>query len=180
MLETIKCLSLQQPYADEVFSWGKFVENRSWPTDYRGELWIHASKISPGFDSEELKLEIDKSPTGLLTGLILGRVNLVACVSSDVLFSVATDAVCQVLRRKPKHRPAFDESNPDAVFLKKLLANVDPITWQHFCFDPFAWIFTKPDMLDQPIPAKGKLRIWELEVPTDQLVLANDNRESWK
>ena len=44
----IKCISIQQPWAWAIFH-GKPVENRTWKTDYRGDLLIHASKV---FDYE--------------------------------------------------------------------------------------------------------------------------------
>jgi len=40
----MKALSIQQPWADLIFSAGKDYENRSWGTDYRGPLLIHAGK----------------------------------------------------------------------------------------------------------------------------------------
>lgn len=44
----MKALSLKQPWAWLVFH-GKDIENRKWPTKYRGPLLIHASK---GWDSD--------------------------------------------------------------------------------------------------------------------------------
>jgi len=41
--EPFRCLSIQQPYAWAVCSGLKTVENRSWSTDFRGLIAIHAS-----------------------------------------------------------------------------------------------------------------------------------------
>lgn len=41
--QEIRVLSVQQPAADSIFWFGKWCENRSWQTKYRGELFIHAS-----------------------------------------------------------------------------------------------------------------------------------------
>ena len=38
-----KILSLTEPYATLIKEKKKLVETRSWKTDYRGELYIHAS-----------------------------------------------------------------------------------------------------------------------------------------
>ena len=46
-MKTIKVLSVRQPWAWLIVSGYKNIENRSWKTDYRGELFIHASQ---GFD----------------------------------------------------------------------------------------------------------------------------------
>lgn len=40
----MKALSIQQPWAWAILHAGKDIENRTWPTDYRGPLLIHASK----------------------------------------------------------------------------------------------------------------------------------------
>lgn len=40
---SIPCLSVQQPFADLICAGVKTVENRTWKTDYRGTILIHAS-----------------------------------------------------------------------------------------------------------------------------------------
>ncbi len=40
----MKCLSVRQPWASLIIRGTKDVENRTWDTDYRGRLAIHASK----------------------------------------------------------------------------------------------------------------------------------------
>jgi hypothetical protein len=42
--QTIPCLSVRQPWADLIVTGIKDVENRTWPTDLRGKLLIHAPK----------------------------------------------------------------------------------------------------------------------------------------
>ena len=39
----MKVLSLTEPYATLIKENKKLIETRSWKTDYRGELYIHAS-----------------------------------------------------------------------------------------------------------------------------------------
>ena len=81
----MKALSLKQPWAWAVFH-GKDVENRTWKTNYRGTLLIHASQI---FDwdgwlwmrNNRHKIGILAPPKALFTkGAILGMVNIVDCV----------------------------------------------------------------------------------------------------
>lgn len=75
---TALILTLWQPWAsfaiegsDQGF---KDVENRSWPTPYRGPLLIHAGlTFDPDFDDPGLKESLPK-------GVILGAVDLVDCV----------------------------------------------------------------------------------------------------
>lgn len=43
------CLSVRQPFASLIVDGYKPVENRSWKTDYRGPVWIHAA-LNSDFD----------------------------------------------------------------------------------------------------------------------------------
>ncbi|WP_421717462.1 ASCH domain-containing protein [Algiphilus sp.] len=45
----MKALSIRQPWAHRILHEGKDIENRSWPTQYRGDFLIHAG-ISPDGD----------------------------------------------------------------------------------------------------------------------------------
>lgn len=40
----IPILSIRQPWADLIVSGKKDIENRSWPTKFRGSFYIHAGK----------------------------------------------------------------------------------------------------------------------------------------
>lgn len=39
-----RCLSIRQPWAHFIVNGGKRIENRSWKANYRGPIFIHASK----------------------------------------------------------------------------------------------------------------------------------------
>lgn len=43
-MKTIKVLSVRQPWAWLICAGYKNIENRTWKTDYRGKLFIHAGK----------------------------------------------------------------------------------------------------------------------------------------
>jgi hypothetical protein len=80
----MKALSVQQPWAWALFL-GKDVENRTWKTDFRGDLLIHASSK---FDNEgynwikkhfpQLLIEVQIFPTRC----IIGKVTMIDCVVS--------------------------------------------------------------------------------------------------
>ncbi|MCW7459585.1 ASCH domain-containing protein [Leptospira bandrabouensis] len=83
----MKVLSIQQPYAELIVSGIKDVENRSWPTKFRGEFLIHASKH---FDNESFKyLSIYGShfegmtKSDFLLGGIVGKSTLIDCVTKE-------------------------------------------------------------------------------------------------
>lgn len=48
-MRTVKVLTVKQPWAYLLIAGLKDVENRNWPTNYRGELYIHAS-VEKSFD----------------------------------------------------------------------------------------------------------------------------------
>jgi hypothetical protein len=82
----MKCLSIQQPYAELIVSGVKDIENRDWSTKFRGEFLIHASKR---FDNEAFKyLSIygghfeGKTKEDFLLGGIVGKSTLIDCVTS--------------------------------------------------------------------------------------------------
>ena len=51
-----KCLTICQPWAWAIAQGAKRVENRTWSTDYRGPLWIHAGKSRAWLAKEDLLL----------------------------------------------------------------------------------------------------------------------------
>jgi len=72
----MKALSVQQPYADKIIFRGKNIENRTWPTNFRGTVAIHASmNLHP--DADELS---DNKKKQLVRGAIIGVVDVVDCV----------------------------------------------------------------------------------------------------
>lgn len=70
----MKALSIRQPWCHRILFEGKDVENRSWPTRFRGPVLIHASKSVAELEREER----DIYPRGG----IVGHAVIVDCVSS--------------------------------------------------------------------------------------------------
>lgn len=73
----MKCLSLNQPFADLVVMGKKTIELRGWNTKFRGKFLIHASKKSMMDFVDDLILEkfgfYEKS---IVTGAIVGKATL--------------------------------------------------------------------------------------------------------
>ena len=72
----MKALTICQPNAELICLGEKRVENRGWSTDYRGPLLIHAGKSREWVETHDGPL-----PERLVFGAIVGRCELVACVS---------------------------------------------------------------------------------------------------
>lgn len=83
----MKVLSIRQPWAWLIVQGIKTVENRSWPTKFRGQFLVHASgKMDMAPDEfNYFRREMKKSgviiPEKLLLGGIVGMANLVDCVT---------------------------------------------------------------------------------------------------
>lgn len=158
---TVKCISLWQPWAslcviphplDPARSVKGF-ETRSWPTSFRGTLFIHAAKrytreqqewcyadmiydaLAPHYDSSvspEFFL-CDRLPTGA----IIGKIQLVACHRSEAARRFA-DEYAQAMGDYADGR--------------------------------FAWEIVQPVMFETPIPFPGQQGIFS--VPRDVVASA--------
>ena len=77
----MKCLTIKQPFATLIAENIKKAEIRTWKTNYRGELYIHAGK---SVDTNRLKEYIDIIDINNLdTSVIIAKCNLVDCVKID-------------------------------------------------------------------------------------------------
>jgi ASCH domain len=116
----MKTLTIRQPWASLVISGIKTVENRSWNTNYRGELIIHAG-LGIDRDAPAFVVSIGAElPEDLPAGTILGTVRLVDVVT--------------------------DSDSPWAEAGK------------------FHWVLADPKPWTEPVPAKGKLKLWDCDI----------------
>lgn len=85
----MKCISLWQPWAQLMVIGAKKIETRSWPTDHRGSLLIHAgTKATKGqieiCHEEPFRSALRQSGIArwqdLPLGAVIGRVELVDCL----------------------------------------------------------------------------------------------------
>lgn len=90
----MKALSIRQPWAWLIVQGHKDIENRYWPINYRGSMYIHAPQTVDPISHvylvdrvpEDTLLELDEilnSEEGFQTGGIIGRVELVDCVTES-------------------------------------------------------------------------------------------------
>ena len=68
----MKALTIFQPYAHLIATGEKRVENRTWPTHYRGPLLIHAGKSRYWLT--------DNDPVGMVFGAVVARATLADCL----------------------------------------------------------------------------------------------------
>jgi len=136
----MKALSLTQPFATLVAIGAKRIETRSWHTNYRGPLAIHASKGFPrdsqAYCEDQPFLMVLREffgpefETGQLpTGAIVGLTSVSGCV---------------------KMTPEWIAS----------IAEIER-SFGLYELDRSGWILGPVEWLIQPIPIKGALGLWE-------------------
>ena len=130
----MKVLSLTEPYATLIKLGKKKIETRSFKTNYRGELYIHASstKIPKEWKNNKELMNLVKDSV-LNFGYSILKCKLVDCVYMDEEF--------------------LDKIKKDK--LEYLVGDYKP--------GRYAWILDDIEVLDKPIFSKGKLGIWNCE-----------------
>ena len=83
----MKALSIRQPWAWLILQGGKDIENRSWPTKFRGRVLVHAAKgmTLKEYDEavdivKQINPQIIVPSLPLQRGGIIGSVEIVDCV----------------------------------------------------------------------------------------------------
>jgi hypothetical protein len=79
-----KVISIRQPWATLIVRGIKDIENRSWPTRYRGPVLVHASLRPSVLSFADIagQIGIDLPPCELLLGGIVGITNIIDCVDA--------------------------------------------------------------------------------------------------
>ena len=80
----MKVISIKEPFASLIKDGVKIYETRSWKTNYRGEIYIHASKTISTSDNKENALKFLKSDIN--PGYILCKCRLVDCIEMNEEF----------------------------------------------------------------------------------------------
>jgi hypothetical protein len=141
----MKAITLWQPWASLIIAGTKRIETRSWNTNVRGRVAIHASKKRDAFSldlidkpefQEGLKIydTIGRGKTfisdlELTFGCIVGTVEIIDSLPIEELIGTKYDT--------PKER-AFGDWSPGR----------------------WGWILQNPVLFEKPIPAKGAQGFW--------------------
>lgn len=126
----MKVISIREPFATFIMNGSKRIETRSWKTNYRGELYIHASgkSLAKEYFNNSYVVDLMKG-LNMNYGNIICKANLVDCVYMN------------------------------EEFLDKIKKNPQEYHLGLYELGRYAWIFEDIVPIDF-IPAKGKLNIW--------------------
>lgn len=141
----MKTISIQQPWAQLICEGVKDIENRTWPTKFRGRVLIHVGvKIdenaidSIGRINGEIarKTWFDVNDKKFSLGAIIGSVEIVGCVfNNSSTWAEKTQGVIDLYTKE---------------FIPKI--NPKPV---------YNWVLANPILFEIPISAKGKLSFWD-------------------
>ena len=128
----MKVLTIQEPYATFIMQGLKAVETRSWKTNYRGEIYIHAGKSKQflkSINNQQILSLIQN--TNMNYGKIICKAELVDCIYMT------------------------------EEFIKHIKSNY-PKEYELGLYQVgrYAWILKNVHELENKIQAKGKLNIW--------------------
>lgn len=131
----MKVLSIKEPFATLIKNNKKNIETRNWKTNYRGELYIHASisKIKKEVKERKELMEL-ASDDEMSYGNILCKCELVDCI-------YMTDDFIDDIK----------------------INNYQEYICGYYEVGRYAWILKNIEPLEKCIPARGKLGIWNYE-----------------
>lgn len=147
----MKVLSLTEPYATLIKEKKKLIETRSWKTDYRGELYIHASSTkipNKTYENEELMSLVDSS--SLNFGYIICKCKLVDCV-------YMTEEYVENMKN----------------------SNYQEYICGEYSEGRYAWYLEDIVPLSVPIKAKGQLNIWNYYNEFEIMDMMNEINYGW-
>ena len=141
----MKALTLTQPWATLVAIGAKRIETRSWRTDYRGPLAIHAAK---GFPPQARRLAFEEPFYSVLHGAGLIDIAIPGVLGVERLPRGTVVALAQLVDVLPT------ESVRDRIEAQEL-------AYGDYSDHRFAWVLEEIDELVMPVPARGYLGLWD-------------------
>jgi activating signal cointegrator 1 len=160
----VKTLTLTQPWASLVAIGAKKIETRSWQTQYRGPLAIHAAKSFPASTKDLCYMSPFKEALGMPDGTHLLHADPPPAWVAEARrmlralplgYIIATAQLVNVLPTEVLDNSANTFS-----------VSFEPISEQERAFGDyspgrFAWILEDVHILSQPIHAKGAVGLWD-------------------
>lgn len=146
--DTIRTLTMTDPWGTLVVLGAKTIETRSWPTSHRGPLAIHIAKTLP----PEAAAYCDDPP--FRQALEIGGYHRQPDAGQNPWGLPLGHIVAVVwLDEVQKITPAFQVKEPERRF-------------GLFTTGRYAWIFSQVYRLATPIPVRGSLGVWEWHPPS--------------
>lgn len=138
----MKCITLHQPWASLVALGEKRIETRSWPTNHRGTIAIHAGKFHSFRAADCLEPPyrslLDAHGYNMAAGLPWGAVIATATLTDCIRMS--SQWIDDLIR---EHHQEWELG--------------------HYAPGRYAWVLTDVQPLAEPVPARGYQGLWEFD-----------------
>lgn len=159
----MKAITIWQPWASLIALGAKQIyvkkfETRSWATNYRGSIAIHAAAKNPEtiFIEPNTMLEMQKVLNiNSFEELPLGKIIAIA----DLVDCHKIINVCDKVKGRAEYLVTIEQEG----YLHNLWIKKEELLFGDWTPGRCAWELANVQMLPQPIPAKGKQRLWEWE-----------------
>lgn len=148
----IKAVSLYQPWARLVAQGVKTIETRSWSTEYRGKLAIQA-----GVSIIPIKYWPIEETTKPNVYKIKGVDETIIIEDMPCGAVIATCDLANCIEITPELAAAIKVQSPKEY------------VFGDFRPGRYAWILDNVEMLSEPVPAKGRQRLWNWEIPRKEI-----------
>lgn len=151
----MKALTIAPHYASLIANSHKQIETRSWPTKYRGFVLIHAS-------ASMKKKYVDEyyNNNSIAKALKSNRQNKTHLqLPKGVIVAVAELYDC----KRMVYTLGREESG-EFNFLPMQNFNTDEYNFGYYEQGRYAWLLRNVQKFVQPLPAKGQLGLWNLEI----------------
>jgi len=162
----MKAITIWQPWASLIACGAKKFETRSWATKYRGPIAIHAAK-------KDVYSIINKLPPDVAFYIpcVMKRVYKTDSKIQERLAGVqgciiATAELtnCFHIVSNPDFGICASVESQDPYGLRYIIPSQREMLFGDWTPGRYAWQLANVKMLPEPIPAKGKQRLWECEV----------------
>lgn len=134
----MKALTILQPFAQLIYCGAKKIETRSWATNYRGPIAIHAGVEDYKIEDKDVEAAIEavlyyqNNDAEVLHGHIIAIAELVDCI----------EITEEMIAEKEQTVPGRNE-----------------IVFGHWAPGRFAWVLENVQKIE-PVKIKGKQRLW--------------------
>mgnify|MGYP001351714337 CR=1 FL=1 len=168
---TIKALTVYEPWASLIALGEKKIETRGWYTKYRGPLAIHAAKKYPGDIVFQEPFYSALSPLHDGDGIMFPGPCIIAVAELVNCWYIVHHPGTNVDRAKHISIGAesltTDKHAPD--FADYIVPTEQEMLFGDWTPGRYAWQLENVHRLAEPIPAKGRQRIWNWDA-TEHLV----------
>lgn len=150
----MRTLTLTQPWASLVAIGAKRIETRSWRTDYRGPVAIHAGKGLADMSNDEYIRLCFSEPFRSALG---PHYETVKDIPRGVIVALARLVDCD-------HTYYFTDGIMNKEWMEQYERERE---FGNYDKGRFAWLLADVQRLAQPIPARGALGLWDWQPPED-------------